>query len=101
VLRARSLAKLNRNEEALKAFTRLYILTDEDILEGEIADLKLNMGNGITLYTASSPLKREKNLRAFALRLTDDELEKGVNLKDIIGDKRQYQDLRKTYFWNS
>lgn len=90
VLRARAFAKLNRNEEALKAFTELYKLTNEDILEGEIADLELNMGNGIGLYATSSPLKREKNLRAFALRLTNNELEKGINLKDVTGDKRQY-----------
>ena len=91
ILRSRAFAQLQKSDEALAALKEMHAVSPEDSVELEIAYLKLNSGDGLWLYTNQSPLKTEKNLRSFAqFGLRDDELEKGLGMKEITGDKRKF-----------
>jgi len=91
LLRSRALSRLGKDDEALTALEKMHEASSEDAIELEIAYLKLNSGNGLWLYTNQSPLKTEKILRSLAqFGLTDSELEKSMNSKEINGDKRQF-----------
>jgi len=91
LLRAHALDHLDEQDEALAALLKMHNASSEDAVELEIAELKLTQHDGIWLYSKASPLKTEKVLRSVAqFALTDDELQKSIDAKDVTDDKRQF-----------
>ncbi len=91
LLRARSLKKLGKYEEALKVLTYLNQVAGWDASAFEIARLKIENHDTLWLYTNLSPLKNELVLRSVAQNALDDsELEQALQNKDISGDRRQF-----------
>ncbi len=90
LLRARAYMRLDNHKSALRVFEQMHALSDEDAIDVEIAEIALNSGDGLWLYSDESPITSAKNLRAFALfGLSDSELETARNKSEITGDKRR------------
>lgn len=91
ILRARALLHLNKIDDAMTILQKMHQASPEDAIEVEIAYLKINRGDGLWFYGPQNIITKEYTLRYFAyLGFTNEELEKGLDNKDIIGAKRRF-----------
>jgi tetratricopeptide (TPR) repeat protein len=102
--RAQALVKLGKVDEAIAALNKMYVVSPEDAIELQMANIKISSGDGLWIFTQHAPINTKRNLRVFAqFGLTDSELEKGINSKEITGEKHLFlvDELARRYLLGS